>query len=355
MNKSTKSPEVDLDANSILNNKSQPNSPFLAVSPFLGNQYNFSRSRNPQAEQPRIYTKLFDAPNFGAIFDSKHASEQQKPERAVNLPSIQDWLAPLADLRECNGYSSMGSNPFSKFNNVSLGTAATLDKPKAVATGTSFGTKGISTDSMVLVSHKAKQDSSNFHVKENIAESDEQRFNLTTIYLKRFNMFSNSCVSMPTFEDMPAEPLKLIAPHKKIKKLLASTNMPKTGKHRAGERKTKRKITCNCKNSRCVKMYCECFRENGFCGPHCKCKDCKNFENSDERANSIGLMHKKQADEFAFKLSREEVQAKPAGEARGCKCKKSQCQKKYCECYNEGAFCGPDCGCVDCLNGERKR
>lgn len=28
---------------------------------------------------------------------------------------------------------------------------------------------------------------------------------------------------------------------------------------------------CRCKNSRCLKLYCECFRANSYCGD-CSCK-----------------------------------------------------------------------------------
>lgn len=33
---------------------------------------------------------------------------------------------------------------------------------------------------------------------------------------------------------------------------------------------------CNCKKSRCLKMYCECFRDDRDCGPNCNCKGCAN-------------------------------------------------------------------------------
>ena len=33
-----------------------------------------------------------------------------------------------------------------------------------------------------------------------------------------------------------------------------------------------------------------------------------------------------------------------------CTCKKSHCQKKYCECHSAGIRCGPSCECVDCYN-----
>jgi hypothetical protein len=35
---------------------------------------------------------------------------------------------------------------------------------------------------------------------------------------------------------------------------------------------------------------------------------------------------------------------------KGCNCKKSKCQKKYCECYSSGIGCGEHCNCENCLN-----
>ena len=36
--------------------------------------------------------------------------------------------------------------------------------------------------------------------------------------------------------------------------------------------------------------------------------------------------------------------------AMGCRCKKSFCLKKYCECYEAGVFCGEKCRCNQCAN-----
>jgi hypothetical protein len=40
------------------------------------------------------------------------------------------------------------------------------------------------------------------------------------------------------------------------------------------------------------------------------------------------------------------------GIQRKCKCKRSQCLKKYCECFQAGLPCLPECVCVSCHNYE---
>ena len=55
------------------------------------------------------------------------------------------------------------------------------------------------------------------------------------------------------------------------------------------ELQTTRKVSCNCKNSRCVKLYCECFRNETFC-KDCNCECCLNKTDNPTRKNTIGMM-----------------------------------------------------------------
>jgi hypothetical protein len=39
---------------------------------------------------------------------------------------------------------------------------------------------------------------------------------------------------------------------------------------------------CNCKRSKCLKLYCECFANNRYCGKACSCTCCSNGEHHEE-------------------------------------------------------------------------
>lgn len=117
--------------------------------------------------------------------------------------------------------------------------------------------------------------------------------------------------------------------------------------------KKKRKFACNCKKSKCLKLYCECFRKGVFCDEEsCNCVECKNTELNKEFIKSIKHERKLEPKVFLTKLYID-----PQGLKRwrgGCKCKRSGCQKKYCECYRAGATCGHECVCSGCKNCEIK-
>lgn len=111
---------------------------------------------------------------------------------------------------------------------------------------------------------------------------------------------------------------------------------------------------CKCKNTKCLKLYCECLRNRATCGPACQCKQspktavdvCNNNEDfKDERKNAIRDILKRNILAFEEKVSQDQ-------HFKGCKCKNSFCQKKYCECYERNVACTDKCKCQNCKNGK---
>ena len=101
--------------------------------------------------------------------------------------------------------------------------------------------------------------------------------------------------------------------------------------------------TCNCKNSGCLKRYCECFSKMKFCDVNCQCKNClNNIKNEKERNEAIRIYLIKSP--ISFKKMNMDLNSVT------CNCKKSNCLKNYCECFQFGLKCTYSCGCVDCKN-----
>ena len=90
----------------------------------------------------------------------------------------------------------------------------------------------------------------------------------------------------------------------------------------------KDKFCCSCTKTKCVKKYCECYANKKFC-KECKCQDCLNkFDLNNHSSNTF--------------LKENEIII--------CTCTKSNCNKKYCECYKARVKCNEKCRCLNCKN-----
>ncbi|TYI39989.1 hypothetical protein ES332_A02G133200v1 [Gossypium tomentosum] len=127
---------------------------------------------------------------------------------------------------------------------------------------------------------------------------------------------------------------------------------------------------CNCKKTKCLKLYCDCFAAGIYCAEPCSCQGCFNRPEYEETVlatrkqiesrNPLAFAPKIVQPVTEFPLSnREDGNRKTPSSARhkrGCNCKRSMCLKKYCECYQANVGCSIGCRCEGCKNvyGKKK-
>ncbi|KAE9553095.1 hypothetical protein FO519_003684 [Halicephalobus sp. NKZ332] len=119
-----------------------------------------------------------------------------------------------------------------------------------------------------------------------------------------------------------------------------------------------RRKPCNCTRSQCLKLYCECFANGEFC-LDCNCKDChNNLEYNHDRSRAIKQSLEKNPNAFKPKIGVANKGRNADMERlhqKGCHCKKSNCLKNYCECFEAKVACTERCKCCSCRNTEADR
>lgn len=111
---------------------------------------------------------------------------------------------------------------------------------------------------------------------------------------------------------------------------------------------------CNCKKSKCLKLYCECFSRGTMCGPECKCLDCHN-QQGEKEFRELVVQETLQKNSLAFRPKfKQHAQEDVKIHTRGCTCKNTECIKSYCECFRAGTGCSRLCKCSNCKNSQIK-
>eukprot|EP00826_Nyctotherus_ovalis_P020602 TRINITY_DN1648_c0_g2_i12.p1 TRINITY_DN1648_c0_g2~~TRINITY_DN1648_c0_g2_i12.p1 ORF type:complete len:304 (+),score=61.14 TRINITY_DN1648_c0_g2_i12:119-1030(+) len=109
-----------------------------------------------------------------------------------------------------------------------------------------------------------------------------------------------------------------------------------------------KKKSCSCRRSHCLKLYCECFANGGFCDG-CGCIGCHNQEDNQAKI----LEARRVLAEKNPNGAKRHFPEKP--QRTTCNCAKSECIKRYCECFKAGGRCGTGCNCTGCRNNTALR
>ncbi|KAK6912726.1 CRC domain [Dillenia turbinata] len=182
-------------------------------------------------------------------------------------------------------------------------------------------------------------------------------FTMETVFVFDIRFYDTSLLYRDTLYDDLDKLLEYI-----VKKPSSPDPQPRNG-YDLQNRTPKKQKQCNCKYSRCLKLYCECFASGIYCDG-CNCINCENnIENEAGRKCAIEAILERNSNAFKPKIAnstcgpqevREEAEEVSimGKHNKGCNCKKSECLKKYCECFQANIFCSDNCKCMDCKNFE---
>ncbi|XP_050382160.1 CRC domain-containing protein TSO1-like isoform X2 [Argentina anserina] len=233
----------------------------------------------------------------------------------------------------------------------------------------------LSTPDQMLKDDNTEHDSSSTFLSDVPAQyysymGDDQQGSQTSVHTT-FSFYSNS--GLPYFPcdsvgqmlvDQESVPCEEMNASQDANKIVESNQLSQKRKRRGGADMSEGCKRCNCKKSKCLKLYCECFAAGVFCLDSCSCENCYNKpEFEDTVFDARQQIESRNPLAFAPRVVKHDLNSSPnileeaewttpssARHKRGCNCKKSKCLKKYCECYQANVGCSGACRCDGCQN-----
>ena len=110
------------------------------------------------------------------------------------------------------------------------------------------------------------------------------------------------------------------------------------------------KVKCTCSKTNCKKKYCACFSRGNYCDG-CECKNCENCPSAHPPYATIPK-NDENSENCDFTNNNKLENTNQKSQRIICNCTKSNCMKKYCECFKQGFNCNSLCRCWDCKNNK---
>mmetsp|Transcript_42990 Transcript_42990/g.91412 ORF Transcript_42990/g.91412 Transcript_42990/m.91412 type:complete len:933 (+) Transcript_42990:300-3098(+) len=127
---------------------------------------------------------------------------------------------------------------------------------------------------------------------------------------------------------------------------ISAADLAGPGAEDAGDDVAAAATRCRCTRTRCLKLYCDCFRQDLLCNAGCDCVECKNTV---EYSGPTGDRTRAKAEIIKTRPHVFNTPKKKTGV--GCSCLKNKCRTKYCDCNSRGVGCDPAvCTCINCEN-----
>ncbi|XP_065539200.1 tesmin isoform X1 [Lathamus discolor] len=192
-----------------------------------------------------------------------------------------------------------------------------------------------------------------YHNQHNYLQSDVD-YPVTAVLGQISPLPSELVLNEQKFENVPLQPVASTATFDLESDLHGLVKMTSEGLP-FGSGITKSKKPCNCIRSQCLKLYCDCFANGDFCN-NCNCKNCYNNQlHETERFKAIKACLDRNPAAFLPKIEKRELKEIKPYHNKGCNCKRSECLKNYCECFEvrqAKIMCSSICKCIGCKNYE---